>query len=216
MSSVVIIGGGFAGVYAARHLQRRLPAGWEILLFSQENHFIFTPLLGDVVGSSINPMHVVWPIRQMARKVLCRTATVTGIDLAARHVHYQTPTGRPARQSYDQLVLACGAAVNLDIIPGMAAHGWPLKTVGDALLLRNHLIGLLERAEVETDPVLKKRLLSVVVVGGGFSGVDVTGEIADLLRASARFYRTIRRSDIQVALLEARDRILPDLPPSLS
>src|SRR5439155_576503 len=110
----------------------------------------------------------------------------------------------------------CGAAVNLDIIPGMAAHGWPLKTVGDALLLRNHLIGLLERAEVETDAILKNRLLSVVVVGGGFSGVEVTGEIADLLRASARFYRTIRRSDIQVALLEARDRILPDLPPSLS
>src|SRR5438309_9195942 len=158
MSSVVIIGGGFAGVYAARHLQRRLPAGWEIVLFSQENHFIFTPLLGDVVGSSINPMHVVWPVRQMARKVLCRTATVTAVDLAARQVHYQTPAGRPASQPYDQLVLACGAVVNLDIIPGMAAHGWPLKTVGDALLLRNHLIGLLERAEVETDPVVKNAL----------------------------------------------------------
>src|SRR6267143_1796834 len=113
---LVIVGGGFAGVYTARNLQKRLPSGWDIVLFSQENHFIFTPLLGDVVGSSINPMHVVWPIRQMARHVTCRTATVTGIDLAGRQVQYQTPTGRPASQSYDHLVLACGAVVNLDII----------------------------------------------------------------------------------------------------
>src|SRR5437899_5334244 len=121
MSSVVIIGGGFAGVYAARHLQKRLPHGWEIVLFSQENHFIFTPLLGDVVGSSINPMHVVWPIRQMARRATCRTAAVTRLDLAAGEVHYKTAAGQPARQRYDHLVIACGSVVNLDIIPGMAA-----------------------------------------------------------------------------------------------
>src|SRR5262249_38382696 len=158
-----------------------------------------------------NPMHVVWPVRQMAPRVLCRTAAVTGVDLAGRRVLYRTAANRPASQPYDHLVLACGAAVNLDIIPGMAAHGWPLTPVGDGLLLRNHLIGLLERAEVETDPAIKSRLLSVAVVGGGFSGVEVTGEIADLLRASARFYATIRPGNIRVTLLEARDRILPDL-----
>ncbi len=214
--SLVIIGGGYAGVYTARHLQRRLPADWDIILFSQENHFIFTPLLGDVVGSSINPMHVVWPIRQMARRALCRTAAVKSIDLHRRAVHYQTAAGAIAQQPFDQLVLACGSAVNLDIIPGMAAHGWPLKTMGDALLLRNHLIGLLEKAEVETDAAAKRRLLSVAVVGAGFSGVEVTGEVMDLLRASARFYRTIHAPDIRVTLLEARDRILPELPESLS
>src|SRR5438128_5321914 len=113
MSSVVIIGGGFAGVYAARHLQRRLPAGWEIILFSQENHFIFTPLLGDVVGSSINPMHVVSPIRQMARRVTCRTAALTSIDLDKRQTLYLTPKGERAVQPFDQLVLACGSVVKL-------------------------------------------------------------------------------------------------------
>src|SRR5215217_3897456 len=123
--NLVIIGGGFAGVYTANHLHRRLPQGWRIILFSQENHFIFTPLLGDVVGSSINPMHVVWPIRQMARQVNCRTAALTRIDLEGRAVEYVTPNGQPARQPFDQLVLACGSVVNLDIIPGMAAHGWP-------------------------------------------------------------------------------------------
>src|SRR5579864_415664 len=103
---VVILGGGFAGVYAAKHLQRRLPANWEIVLFSRENHFIFTPLLGDVVGSSINPMHVVWPIRQMVRDTTCRTAEVTRIDLAGRGVHYKTAAGQTAHEPYDHLVLA--------------------------------------------------------------------------------------------------------------
>src|SRR5437899_11553535 len=105
--NLVIVGGGFAGVYTARYLQKRMPADWEIVLFSQENHFIFTQLLGDVVGSSINPMHVVWPIRQMADRVLCRTAVVANIDLANGAVHYQTANGGSARQAYDQLVLAC-------------------------------------------------------------------------------------------------------------
>ncbi|HYT88580.1 MAG TPA: NAD(P)/FAD-dependent oxidoreductase, partial [Gemmataceae bacterium] len=214
--SIVIIGGGFAGVYAARYLEQRLPPGWHLTLFSQENHFIFTPLLGDVVGSSINPMHVVCPVRQMVRRTTCRTAALTSIDLAGRRVAYRTANGQPAEQAYDHLVLACGSIVNLDIIPGVAAHGWPLKTMGDALMLRNHLIGLLERAEVEPDPREKKRLLSVVVVGGGFSGVEVTGEVADLLTASCRFYRTIKAADVRVTLLEGRDRILGELPPSLS
>jgi len=213
---LVIAGGGFAGVYTARYLRRRLPRDWEIILFSRENHFIFTPLLGDVVGSAINPLHVVWPIRQMARHVTCRTATLTAIDWDRSLVRYATSAGGQAEQPFDQLVLAGGSIVNLDIIPGMAAHGWPLKTMGDALLLRNHLIGLLERAEVEPDPVRKRRLLSIVVVGGGFSGVEVTGEAYDLLHASTRFYSTIKPSDIHVTLLEGRERILPDLPESLS
>jgi NADH dehydrogenase len=212
--TIVIVGGGFAGVYAARYLRRRLGPAWEIVLFSEENHFIFTPLLGDVVGSSINPMHVVWPIRQMARGAICRTAAIASIDLAAGFVEYDA--GRPTRQRFDHLLLCPGSAVNLDIIPGMAAHGWPLKTMGDALMLRNRLIGQLEKAEVETDPEARRRLLSVVVVGGGYSGVEVAGEIKDLLAASARFYPTIQPSDIRVSLLEGRDRILSELPITLS
>jgi NADH dehydrogenase len=213
---IVILGGGFASVSTARYLQHRLPAPWEIMLFSKENHFLFTPLLGDVVGSSINPMHVVWPIRQMVRRAACRTAAVTEVDLQNREVHYETANGRLAKQPYEHLVIACGSVVNLNIITGMAAHGWPLKTLGDALILRNHLIGLLEKAEVETDPVHKRRLLSVVVVGAGFSGVEVAGEIADLLSASCRFYGRIRPEEIRVSLLEARPRILPELPESLA
>src|SRR5438552_18820827 len=91
---IVIVGGGFAGVYTAKHLQKRLPPGWDVILFSQENHFIFTPLLGEVVGSSINPMHVVWPVRQMVPRVNCRTAALDSIDLKERAVAYTTVAGR--------------------------------------------------------------------------------------------------------------------------
>ncbi len=211
---IVILGGGFAGVYAARHLQDRHPDR-DIVLFSQENHLVFTPLLGNVVGSSINPMHVVQPVRQMVRRVTCRTAAVTAIDLQGREVHYRTPANQLARQPFSHLVLACGNAVKLDIIPGMAAHGWPLKTMGDALVLRNHVIGLLEKAQVEPDPDRRKQLLSVVVVGGGFSGVEVAGEIADLLKESCRFYTDVPREDVQVTLLHRGERILPELRPTL-
>src|SRR5689334_2052220 len=106
---IVILGGGFGGVSTARYLQHRLPARWEVILFSQENHFLFTPLLGDVVGSSINPMHVVSPVRQMVRRVSCRTAAVTEVDLQNREVHYETANGRSAKQSYEHLVIACGS-----------------------------------------------------------------------------------------------------------
>src|SRR5437762_7460354 len=114
---IVIVGGGFAGVYAARYFERSLPAARPIVLFSQENHLVFTPLLGNVVGSSINPMHVVWPVRQMLRRATCRTAAVTAIDLAAREVHYRTAANQLARQPFAHLVLACGNVVKLDIIP---------------------------------------------------------------------------------------------------
>src|SRR5947208_10798720 len=139
---IVILGGGFAGVNAAQHLARLLPRGHEIVLFSQENHLVFTPLLGNVVGSSINPMHVVWPVRQMIRRAVCRTAAVTDLDLDRREVHYRTAANQPARQPYSHLVLACANNDKLDIIHGMAGHGWPLKTMGDALVLRNALLGL--------------------------------------------------------------------------
>ncbi|MFO0968256.1 MAG: FAD-dependent oxidoreductase [Gemmataceae bacterium] len=214
--NLIIIGGGFAGVYAANQLYKRLPEGWRVILFSQENHFIFTPLLGDVVGSSINPMHVVCPIRQMARHAECRTAAISRVDLEQRRVEYLTPAGHTAQETYDQLVLACGSVVNLDIIPGMAAHGWPLKTMGDALLLRNHLITQMEKAEVEPNAEARRRLLSTVVVGAGFSGVEVAGEINDLLKASCRFYTNVKPADIRVTLLEGRERILPELPEKLA
>lgn len=197
-------------------MRRQLARSQEIILFSRENHFVFTPLLGEVVGASINPMHVVRPIRQMARGVTCRTATISGADFDKREVHYQTVDGRPASQEYEHLIVACGLSVKMDLIPGMAAHGWPVRTLADVLALRNHVIGRLERAEVEPDPERRRRLLSFVVVGGGFSGGEVAGEIRELLLASCRFYTCVKREDIRTTILEGKDRVYALLPESLS
>ncbi len=212
---VVIVGGGFAGAYLARDLERGLPKGWELILFGRENFVTFTPMLAEVVGSAIAPLHVVRPVRQFLRRTRCRTAPVTALHLDARRVEYRLPGGRSASQPYDHLVLACGMVVNADILPGAAAHAFPLKTLGDAIALRNHVLTQLERAEVETDAQRRRHLLSFAVIGGGFSGVEVTGQIYDLLTASLRFYPSLRRDELRVEVLHGSKRILPELPEPL-
>jgi len=169
-----------------------------------------------VVGASINPLHVVWPVREMARGAHCRTTRVTGIDPASKCIVYEGPRGEPERASYDHLVLACGIPVRMDIVPGMATHGWPLKTLGDAIMLRNHLIGQLERAELERDPERKARTLSVAVVGGGFTGVEVAGAIIDLMKESTRYFDSIEPEDLKITLVDGAARILGPLNEKLA
>lgn len=212
---IVILGGGFAGAETARRLQAHVPHGQEVILFSRENHLCYTPLLAEVVGASIEATHVVAPVRQFARQVTCRTAVVTAIDLARREVTYLVGDGHSATQKYGQLVLACGAITNLDVMPGMAAHGKPLKTLGDALLLRNHIISMLEQAEAEPDLQRRQTLVTFVVVGGGFSGVEVAGEVFDLVSTSRKYYRTLRQTPPRVVLVHSRDHLLPELPAKL-
>ena len=213
---VVIVGGGFAGVELARRLRRSLPARWEVVLYNRENHLCFSPLLPEVVGASLNPLHVVWSIREMAPGVLCRTTPVTALDLAAREIAYRDGAGELRREGYTHLVLAVGLPVRLEIIPGMADYGWPIKTLGDAAALRNHLIAQLERAEVTDDPAARKALLSVAVVGGGFTGVEVAGAVLDLFHECARYYARVEPDDCVVHLLDGGPRILGPLPESLS
>jgi NADH dehydrogenase len=213
---IAIVGGGFAGIEVARRLRKRLPASSELVLYSEENHFVFTPLLTEVVGASINPLHVVWPIREMVPGASCRTVPVVALDVETRELVYEGRQGQLGRDRYDHLILAPGLAAHLDILPGMATHGWPLKILGDALVLRNRLITQLERAEVETDPARRERLLSFVVVGGGFTGAEVAGSVADLLREASRFYHNVHEEEIRVTVVEMAPRILGGLPESLS
>src|SRR5579862_4663636 len=116
--TIVIVGGGFAGVECARRLERILPANWQIVLFNEQNHITFTPLLAEVVGSSISPLHVVWTIRQMLRRTLCHTAEISRLDFPTNEVEYKLVQGRIGRQKYDQLILACGMVVKTDVVPG--------------------------------------------------------------------------------------------------
>lgn len=176
---------------------------------------VFYPLLAEVAGAAINPLTVAVSLRQVLPNVRCRMEEVRQIDLATSEVEYEGDDGRPARMAFDHAVLACGAAVNLTMVPGMADHAFPLKSVGDAVALRFHVMRQLEKAEVCDDPDRRRWYLSFVVVGGGFSGVEVAGEINDLVRASLRFYGNFTSDDVSVTLVHTRNQILPEVSPSL-
>lgn len=213
---IVIVGGGFGGVKCAKTLRRELSAEQaELVLFDRQNHLVFSPLLAEVVGSSINPMDVIVPLRQLLPGVFCRTEEVTNIDVARNEVEYQGEDGQPARMRYDHLVIACGNSTNLNVVPGMADHGLPLKTLADAARLRSHLMAQMEQAEVSTDPARKRWHLTVLVVGGGYSGVEAAGEINDLLRSSVRYFQNWKEEDVRVILLHSREQILPEISPGL-
>lgn len=214
---VVIIGGGFGGVTVAQYLERRLSSEIGIVLISSENHFVFTPMLAEVVGRSISPLHVVVAGRQMVRRTTWLTAQVTGIDLESNTVYYVGASSQKTSLNYDHLVMACGSVVNMNMVPGLAAYAYPFKTLGDAIYLSNDLITRLEEAAVETDPARRKRLLNVVVIGGGFSGVEVAGEVAEVVESTRRFYPTLKGKRSRIVLLQRGDALIPELnAPSLS
>jgi NADH:ubiquinone reductase (H+-translocating) len=213
---IVIIGGGFGGVKCAQTLSARLRNGdAELILFNKENHLVFSPLLADAVGSSLSLDDVIVPLRQLLPGVQCRTEEVRNIDLAAGCLEYEGYDGQPRRLDYDHVVIASGNVSNLNVVPGMADHAFPLKTVGDAAVLRTHVLSQMEKAEVCDDPVKRRWFLSFVVVGGGYSGVETAGEINDLVRSSLRFYANIRDEDVSVTLIHSREQLLPEISPQL-
>ncbi len=213
---IVIIGGGFGGVKCAQTLRRELRRNdAEIILFNRENHLVFSPLLADAVGSSLSLQDVIVPLRQLLPDVICRTEEVLNLDLARNEIEVVSHDGSPARLGYDHVVIAAGAVSNLNVVPGMADHAFPLKTVGDAAVLRTHVLQQLERAEVCDDPEKRRWYLSFIVVGGGYSGVEAAGEINDLVRGSLRFFHHIRPEDVTVTLIHSRDQLLPEISEQL-
>ena len=211
--NLIIVGGGFAGTKTAQLLEHTLPRDWTLTLISQENFITFNPLLPEVVGASIMPGHVIAPHRQMIHCSHVCMARVSEIDTTERLVHYLGEG--PGVFRYDQLVLACGTNANLDIVKGMARFGLPLKTLGDALFLRNQIIARLEQAELQPDPDNRRWLVTFIVVGGGFSGVETAGELVDFLHASLRYYKRIRPEEVRIVLLHSGERLLPELSPNL-
>jgi NADH dehydrogenase len=208
---IVILGGGFAGVTLAQRLEQLAADDMEVVLVSSENHLVFSPLLAEAVGREISPLHVVVPGRQMVRRTEWLTARATAVDRAANEVHYVSSAGERGVLSYDQLVIACGSVVDLSVIPGLSTNAYPLKTLGDAVFLTNSLIGKLEEASTVTDPVERRRLLTVVIIGGGFSGVEVAGAINDLMQRALRYYPRLQDECIRIILLHRGDRIIPEM-----
>jgi NADH dehydrogenase len=218
---VLILGGGFGGVYAAVHLGRlfskRELEEVEIAIVSRENYIVFQPLLPEVISGSVELNHVIAPIRRMAPRARLYSRDIEAIDPNARTVTL-SQGARPERLtlSYDHLVVAMGTRLDHSKIPGMHEHENPFKYLGDALYLRNQLVRALEEAETETDPDLRRRLLTFVVAGGGFSGVECIAEMNDFLREAVHAYHNIREADLRLILLQRSDRILPELTESLA
>jgi len=176
---------------------------------------VFHPLLADVAGASINADAAAAPLRQMVPGVECRTERVQRIDLSSSEIEFDDGNGALTRLHYDHVVVACGAESNLGIIPGMTDHAFAFKVMRDAIELRQQIVRQMESAEAATDPNLRRWHLSFIIVGAGFSGVEVAGEINELVRSSTRFYRNFRKEDVVVSLVHSQDQILPEVAPKL-
>ncbi len=214
LKTIVIAGGGFAGTTLARSLESRVPAGWQVVLLSEESYTTFNPMLAEVVGAAVFPEHVIAPIREMVPATRFIMGRIHRVDSARQIVGCSTLAG-PLEVAFDHLVLAFGQRANLAIIPGLAEHALPLKLVGDAMHIRNRLLQQLAHIELVEDASQRRALGHFVVIGGGFSGVEVAGALADFIRSARRHYRRVKGDELQVTLLHDMDRLLPELPARL-
>ena len=214
---VLLIGGGFGGVFAAKALERQGRGKLDVELVNANNYFVFQPLLPEVAAASIHSADAVVPLRQLLRRVQIRQAEVMGIDFAKKTVIVVQGTKRiPIDLHYDELVIALGTGVDLNRFPGLPEHALTMKDLADAHRLRTHVIGCLETADVTEDPEVKRQLLTFVVVGAGFSGVETVAETRELVRRALKYYPNIRDDEIRFYLIEYANRILPTFPADLA
>ena len=208
---VVILGGGFAGVYTAMKLEHllRKRQDVEVVLVNRENYLVFQPMLAEVISGNIGLLDTVSPICRLAPRTRLYEREVEDVDLAN-----QTVTLSPGFEAnatvlhYDHVVVAFGNVTDFRKIPGLHDHAFPFKYLGDALRLRDHLIRVLGEAATTTDPELRKELLTFVIGGGGFSGVEVCAELNDFVRRAGKKYFHINPNDIRTVLVHSEDRIL--------
>ena len=211
---IVILGGGFGGLSAARELERILPrhANVEVTLVNRENFFLFTPMLHEVAASDLDLATIVSPLRRLLGRTRLFIGMVEDIDADARTVTVAHANGLHQHHlPYDHLIVALGAVTNFYDIPGLAERATTMKSLGDAIELRNQLIAQLEEADFECNREIRGPLLTVLVAGGGFAGVETVAAVNDFVREAIRFYPNIRQSDVRVAVVHPGSFLLPEL-----
>ena len=228
LKRILILGGGFAGIQVLRALQKEFQddVRVDITLVSRDNFFLFTPMLPEVSSGMIETRNILTPVRTFCNRARFYEAEIESIDLKNRIVvitHFigrqiQPVDSRSHELEYDYLVLSLGSETNFFGMNDVADYAFTIKNIGDAMSIRNHIINMLEQADVEhQDLDLKKRLMTFVVVGGGFSGVETVGELNDFVRESIKyFYHNIEMSDIRIVLVNSMGRILPEVTEDLS
>ena len=209
---ILILGGGFAGIDCTRALEsyfRNDPES-EITLISEDNFLLFTPMLPQVASGMIETRHIIMPTRQLCKKATFYEGKVKNIDPYGKRVTlYGTNEKRGISLEYDYLVVALGSQTNFFGNKSVEIYAYTMKTLNDAVVLRNRVIDMLEQAENETDPILRQSLLTFVIVGGGFAGIETAGELLDFVVDAKKHYPHIDKNEIRVIVLEALPAILP-------
>ncbi len=219
--TVLILGGGFAGMTTAACLEEELEKdrSVSICLVSETNALLFTPMLAEVAGSSLEPSHISTPLRTSLHRTEFVRGQVTGVDLENKRVTLETGMGSEetcrSELTYDHLVFALGSVSNYLGLQNVQRLSFDFKSLIDAIRIRNHVIEMFERADRERDPEARKALLTFVIAGGGFAGAELAGALNDFARGILADYPNLRREDVRVVLVHARDRILPELSESL-
>jgi NADH:ubiquinone reductase (H+-translocating) len=215
-SHILIVGAGFAGMYAAMGLRDAVAEGYRVTVVNPESFFQYQPFLPEVASGTIDPRAAVVPLRRVLRHCRLVIGEVTRVDHDAREAFVRTSAGDERTIGYDIVVLAPGSRSRVLPIPGLADHGIGFKTVQEAIYLRNHVLGQLDVAASHEDATRRRAALTFVFVGGGYAGVEALGELEDLARDAIEHYPHLDRAEMRWVLVDAADRILPELPEELA
>ena len=215
--NVVIAGGGFGGAMAARELERILPRqSTRLTLVNEVNFLLYTPFLPEAAAGTLEPRHVVTPLREILKRTYLRLGSVEGHDPAAKTVELRTRDGEVEQVPYDQLLLALGSVSRVLPVPGLSEHAIGFKSLADAIWLRNHVIETLEAANATEDPARRDELLTYVFVGGGYAGLEALAELQDFAADAIESYPRARLHGMRWILVEAGDRVLPEIDAGLA
>ncbi|MBC6458782.1 NAD(P)/FAD-dependent oxidoreductase [Actinomadura sp. HBU206391] len=217
---ILIVGGGYVGMYTALRLHKKLRSELrrgevEITVVDPQSYMTYQPFLPEAAAGNLSPRHVVAPLRRVLPKATVLNARLTELDHSGRWAIVQPIVGPPKRISYDYLVMAAGSVSRTLPIPGLAEHGIGFKTIGEAIHLRNHVLAQLDIAATTDDEEVRRRALTFVFVGGGFAGVEALAELEDMARNASRYYGNVNVEDMRWVLVEASDRILPEVGPEM-
>ncbi|KOG86944.1 NADH dehydrogenase, partial [Streptomyces varsoviensis] len=218
---ILIVGGGYVGMYTALRLQRKLRTDEaQVTVVGPDPYMTYQPFLPEAAAGSISPRHVVVPLRRTLPQCQILVGEATAVDHARRAATVKTLAtdeegGGAVELRYDELVLAPGSVSRTLPIPGLAEFGIGFKTVEEAIGLRNHVLEQLDIASSTRDPEVRDAALTFVFVGGGYAGVEALAELEDMARYAARYYHNIRPDDVRFILVEATGRILPEVGPEM-
>jgi NADH dehydrogenase len=214
---ILIVGGGYVGMYAALRLQRRLrPGEASVTVVDPQSYMTYQPFLPEAGAGNLEPRHVVVPLRRVLRRCQVLSGSVTAVDHARRVATFAAHEGEPVQLSYDVLVMAPGSVARTLPIPGLAEQGIGFRTVAEAIYLRNHVLAQLDIAASSSDRELRRRALSFVFIGGGYAGIEAMAELQDMAAHAIRYYDGLTPLDMRWVLVEAAGRILPEVSADLS